>query len=312
MTSLAQAIRQSCNQFRGSAGSGKTRPPKRAVPPILRLTGQVFNLLSRIHLPATARYLGELWFTVFQAKARPWVHKFWKQADRHVELHLADKWIPVHLWGEGPLVVCMHGWSGSGTQFRQFIPALQQAGFQVALFDAPAHGQNPERQTHLLDFSDSLHAIEQQIGPIHSVIAHSFGAMATLMASSQGLQPGQMVLIAPGLDVGDIFASYCDSLNLRPQLAAALRDRVGEKMAEIAEVDDPWQYFRPQQSLRHATARGLLIYDSEDEEMPQSQFERIKDNWPKSEVVKTDQLGHFRILKDDRVIKTTVDWIREA
>ncbi|MDJ0833368.1 MAG: alpha/beta hydrolase [Gammaproteobacteria bacterium] len=313
MTSIASAIRQSCNQLRGrTSSSNKTRPNRRVVPPLVRLTGLAFNLLSRIHLQAAAGKLSEFWFTVFQARPRPWVHRFWKQADRSFELHLADKWIPVHLWGEGPLVVCMHGWSGSGTQFRHFIPALQQAGYQVALFDAPAHGINPGRQTHLLDFSDCLQAIEQQIAPIHTVIAHSFGAMATLMAGRQGLQAKQMVLLAPGLDVQDIFASYCDSLKLQPDLVAAFRNRVGQKMAEIVQIDDPWAFFHPRQSLQYASERGLLLYDTDDEELSQSQFEQIGQQWAQCDVVTTRDLGHIRILKDAQVVKATVDWIDQA
>ena len=301
MSSISLAVKQSCDQVCNRQTSQKTKP-SRVVPPSIRLLGLGLNLASYISPDWAAQKLSDLWFSVFKPKPRDWVYAFWNQADRRVELDLSDKTIPVYLWGRGPLVVCMHGWSGSGTQFRELIPSLVNAGFQVAVFDAPAHGFNPGRTTHVLEFAQSLLAIHQQISPIHTVVAHSFGAMATLTASYHGLKSQSMVFIAPGLDVEEIFESYCSSLKLTPKLAQGFRMKVGQKMADIAYLDNPWQFFKSAELLKNASDGGLLIYDDKDEEVTLAQFERVRREWSGCEAMETKSLGHFKILKDAAVI----------
>ncbi|MCK4710704.1 MAG: alpha/beta hydrolase, partial [Gammaproteobacteria bacterium] len=151
--------------------STKSNGKKRIVPWKIRLFGLALNLASLFNNEWAAEKLSQILFTVFKSQPKLWVTKFWNQADRRFEIQLSDQSIPVYCWGKGPLVVLMHGWSGSGTQFKHFIPALTQAGYRVAVFDAPVHGTNPGKHSHLLDFSDSLVAIQQQLGPVDTVIA---------------------------------------------------------------------------------------------------------------------------------------------
>ena len=70
---------------------------------------------------------------MFKKSIKPWVTAFWQQAGQRTELVVGNKTIPAYLWGTGPLVGMMHGWSGTGTQYRRFIPALVEAGYQVAV-----------------------------------------------------------------------------------------------------------------------------------------------------------------------------------
>src|SRR6185295_11752215 len=39
-----------------------------------------------------------------------------------------------------PAVIASHGWGGRGAQFREFVPALVEAGYQVFVFDHVGHG----------------------------------------------------------------------------------------------------------------------------------------------------------------------------
>ena len=300
MSSFSLAIKRSCDQVCHS--QAKKAQPSRVVPASVRLLGYAFNLISLINIDWASSRLSNFWFTVFKPKPRDWVYSFWNEAERSVEVHLSDKTIPVYLWGRGPLIVCMHGWAGSGTQFRYLIPSLVKAGYRVAVFDAPAHGFNPERTTHVLEFAQSLLAIEQQIAPIHTVVAHSFGAMATLTASYHGLTVENMVFIAPGLDVEEIFQSYSQSMNLNQTLSDQFHYKVGQKMADIANIDQPWTFFQPENLMKHSSESGLLIFDHDDEEISLDQFRKIASKWQCCDTHETQGLGHFRLLKDDKVI----------
>lgn len=283
---------------------------KRVIPVSFQMAGFCLNLLSRLNNEWPARVLSKIWFTVFKSKPKQWVDDFWQAADQSVVIQLPNKSIPVYSWGKGPLVVLMHGWSGSGTQFRNFIPALVSDGYRVITFDAPAHGRNPGRQSHLLEFSQSLHAIQQQIGEIDTVIAHSLGAMATTVAIQQGLKTEQLVMMAPHLDVQKMFESYSELLNLRPALANRFRALIGHKMSEILDQQDPWTSMNPSALLNHKTPTGMLVYDNEDEEVDAQLFEEIEATWKDCFSLKTDKLGHNKILKDEAVIQSVLTYLK--
>ncbi len=279
---------------------------KRVVPLSYQMFGLGLNVVSYLRNEWAAGILGSLWLTVFKSRPKPWITEFWQQAETRVELRLEGKSIPVSFWGQGPLVVMMHGWSGSGVQFRRLIPGLVAAGYRVAAFDAPAHGSNPGKHTHLLEFSDSLLAIQQQIGPVDTVMAHSLGGMAAVVAVQRGLSVRQMVLFGPHLDVQKMYQSYSDLLNLNPKLSYRFRDKIGEKMAEIFEVDDVWGLLTPANLLAQIDFQGLLIYDIEDEEIPQDQFKAVARHWRDCRILETEGLGHHHILKDETVIESVL------
>lgn len=282
---------------------------KRVVPMSFQTAGFCLNILSRVHNEWPAQVLSKIWFTVFKSKSKQWVDEFWQQADESITIQLTDESLPVYSWGKGPLVVLMHGWSGSGTQFRYFIPALVAAGYQVITFDAPAHGQNDGRQSHLLEFTNTLLAIQQQIGEVNTVIAHSLGAMATTLAIQKGLKTQHLVMMAPHLDVQKMFESYSELLNLRPALAKRFHGLISQKMYEILGQQDPWTILNPPALLNDKTPTGMLVYDQEDEEVDAELLAEIEIVWKGCTSLQTEGLGHNRILKDDTVIQSVLSYL---
>ena len=278
----------------------------RVIPLSHQLFGLGLNLVSHLRNEWAANILSKLWFTVFKSKPKLWITEFWQQAESCIEVQLKDKSIPVSLWGLGPLVVMMHGWSGSGVQFRRLIPGLVAAGYQVAVFDAPAHGSNPGKRSHLLEFSDSILAIQKQIGPIDTVMAHSLGGMAAVISAQRGLSARQMILFGPHLDVQKMYQSYSDLLNLNPKLSNRFRDKIGQEMADILGIDDVWNFLTPANLLARSNYQGLLIYDNQDEEIPLEQFKAVKQHWLGCQTLETEDLGHHRILKDESVIESVL------
>ncbi len=285
---------------------------KRVIPWKFRIMGYGLNLISQINNNWAAEQLNRLWFTVFKYHPKPWVRKFWNQAERRFEINLSDQSIPVYCWGEGPLIVLMHGWSGSGTQFRYFIPALTKAGYRVAVFDAPGHGTNQGKKSNLLDFSDSLVSIQRQIGPIDTVIAHSFGAMAVTMATHRGLMLKRMVLIAPNLSIQEIFESYTQLLKLRPKLVQKFKALISHKIDQLLQLENSWDFFQTKILLEDKYQSGLLVFDSDDEEISQQHFLEIKKHWCNASIIKTQGLGHLRILKDNELIHKVLNYLNES
>lgn len=70
-----------------------------------------------------------------------------------------------------------------------FVEPLLRAGFRVAAVDGPAHGRSPGQRADLLRFSEAVHTAIRTWGPASGVIAHSFGAAATLRLLRQSDAP---------------------------------------------------------------------------------------------------------------------------
>lgn len=285
---------------------------KRIIPIRYQVLGLVLNALSHLSTEWAARIISDLWFKVFKNKVKPWTTKFWQQADECVTLSFKNHTIPVYIWGDGPLVVMMHGWSGSGSQFRKLIPGLVKAGYKVAAFDAPAHGSNPGKKSHLLEFCDTLIAIQDQLGSVDTIMAHSFGGMAAIVASQRGFDAEQMILFGPHLDAHEMHQTYSDLLGLNPKLSMRFRELIEKRMVEILKVDDVWTFLTPENLLTPVKSQGLLIYDLDDEEISQSQFEAVQQYWQTCETIQTQGLGHHRILKDRKVIETVLAFMKKA
>ena len=45
-----------------------------------------------------------------------------------------------------PVIIASHGWGGRGAQFREFVPALLEAGYQVWLFDHAGQGYSEGKE----------------------------------------------------------------------------------------------------------------------------------------------------------------------
>ena len=110
---------------------------------------------------------------------------------------LADKYAAFE-WGDpkNPIVLLIHGWAGRGTQLYSFIEPLVQAHYRVIALDGPAHGDSLGTQTNAVQFSLFLKEAQEKIGKVHAVIAHSFGAGSSVLATANGMQVAKLVLIA--------------------------------------------------------------------------------------------------------------------
>jgi len=283
---------------------------QRVVPLQVQFAGTALNALSLLHNEGAARLLTRFWFTTFRSEPKPWVAEFWNSADRRLEIAVEDTVIDVHCWGQGPPVVLMHGWSGSGSQYRDFIGPLAAAGFTAVCFDAPEHGARSGRRTHMFRFCASLLAIQRELGGIDCVVAHSLGAMAAAYALQLGLDPARLVCVAPQLDSRHLFDGYRRLLRLRAPLAQRSIEMIGERLRELMQCDDPWEILQPAALLDERGLPGLLVFDHDDAEIPARQFREAAAGWPDCRTLETRGLGHNRILRNREVIEAIVAFLR--
>ena len=212
--------------------------------------------------------------------------------------------LSVYQWGPGraPAVLLAHGYGGSAAQLTAFIPALLAAGYRAVAFDQPAHGMSPGRYVHLVDFARNITAVARAFGA-RSVIAHSLGAAATLIAHARGLPLDRAVLIAPPSNVEHFAGAFASAIGLPPTELPAMLSEVerelgyplslldARNLASIAEV---------------APADVLVLHDEADAEVPYAHGRTLAAHWPNARLSTLHGVGHRRVLRDLNAVALSI------
>jgi pimeloyl-ACP methyl ester carboxylesterase len=232
------------------------------------------------------------------------------RADNAARVPYGSRWLKVWSFGAGPTILLAHGWSGHAAQFDAWIEPLVTAGHRVVLFDAPAHGRSGGTDTNIMDMAGAVQHVAGLYGPVHAIVAHSFGAPATLVALQHGLKVERLVLIAAPLSLTkhSIFVAHALGFPM------AVRGRMQRKMERALEFR--WDEAESDKALAALAEERrldvLLIHDRRDREVPFAAAERLAVAAPAARLIATDGLGHNRILRSATVIADAIGFVGGA
>ncbi|MEM8710575.1 MAG: alpha/beta hydrolase [Planctomycetota bacterium] len=218
----------------------------------------------------------------------------------------AWRWVPARVEEtEPPTVMLLHVWGGRGAQLGAFVEPLLEGGFQVVTWDGPGHGDSGGDSCSLMELADAAFAVARtlRVQP-EALIAHSMGAGAGALAIAEGLDPRSAVWISPPASILHFINGYAGAL----RLTDPVRRRMIETMNRSFHVDLT-DYDVEAMDIPHGD-RMLVIHDEDDKEVPIEHGERVQRAANAAAFVRTQRLGHRRILGDAEVIARTVDWVR--
>jgi pimeloyl-ACP methyl ester carboxylesterase len=207
-------------------------------------------------------------------------------------------------WGSGPTALMVHGWEGRGTQMGAFVEPLVAAGFRVVAFDAPAHGETAGSTLVLPRFADAVTAAMRAVGPVHAIVAHSFGAPAVAYALRAGVSVPSLVFVAP-MDAAAAIRRFVSWTGLGPDVRRVMEERLERRFGQALER------FSAASLAQAQPSRLLVLHDRADPICPLGDGEAWDRNWPLSHLDVTDGLGHTRILRDPGVVESVVAFVRE-
>jgi len=219
----------------------------------------------------------------------------------YTELRVGKRRVRVHAYGEGPLVVLVHGWQGGASQLSGLAASVCAAGFRVALFDMPAHGEAPGWSTSAPEFIRILAHVARELGPVHAVVGHSLGGTAALLCAARGLPMAGVVALSPVPSFEFAMRGYARafglSLRAKELLARRFEARTRTKRAEL--------------DLAGVTpgVPTLLVHDLLDRSIPSRYSRRLKHQWPGTDLIETCGFGHGRMLDADRVAQSVVAFL---
>jgi pimeloyl-ACP methyl ester carboxylesterase len=219
---------------------------------------------------------------------------------------------PVQAWrlGVGPASLLVHGWEDDNALWSPLIDACAAIGRAVVVFDLPGHGYSPTEEFSLQAAGEAAIAVAEALGPIDSVVAHSFGCPASIYALAHGLKAERAVLIASPVPRtgGDRTAEHWIRRQLERGADPVVAKRASELMLERAETS-PGSPFLAEPEIPGMTARALIIHAVDDDQCPVGNSQKMADLWPGAELVLVDDLGHRLIAQDDVVMERIIAFV---
>jgi pimeloyl-ACP methyl ester carboxylesterase len=208
-------------------------------------------------------------------------------------------------WGQGPAVLCVHGWSSRGLRFVGLVKPLTEAGYKVIAFDAPAHGRSSGSHVDLMDFADSVMAVAERSGPIDAVVAHSFGAAAALQALERGLKCRKVIFFSALNGLRGPLDYMAEKLGIPPpvlkRVKSAFEIRFGRSIESLEAVS-----IIPRLKLPPL----LICHDAHDPLLPHHNALDVLRVWKDSCLVTTSTAWHGAIIDDPVVVKASTSFIQ--
>lgn len=207
------------------------------------------------------------------------------------------------MYGSGPVVVLMHGWSSRGSHLMGFVQPLVAAGFSVAMFDAPGHGHSGGERSSVIHAGRTALRLAEHLGDVYGIIAHSAGSTAALWALCNGLSVQRSVHVCGPSSMTPVVIGIARAHCLDDRQTAAFCAWAEAFMGvALASVDLPALAV----GLSHP---GLIIHDGDDRVVPVAQSRALHEAWARSTLIETRGLSHRRILSDADVIARAVGFM---
>lgn len=211
-------------------------------------------------------------------------------------------------WGNGPLIILIHGWEGRASQFAPIAMALAEQGFQAVAYDGKGHGLSNGKGATFLSFQQDLNALINHFNqPVHAFVGHSAGGLSLMAAKKKHLiQAKYFITLAAPLAPYPFLASLKKVLGIKGKTEYSCQKQVAK------QFNCSWQklidgyVFTPQ---KQDSQKLLAIYDQDDEMVKFDDQYAVKALWPSAHVYTTKKLGHIKILWDKGVINEICEFV---
>jgi len=213
-----------------------------------------------------------------------------------------------HRWRSpsGKKILIVHGFESSSKNFDCYISLLIAKGYEVVVFDAPAHGRSSGKRIDLPLYQQALARIHELYGPFDGFISHSFGglAVAHLLETLPHSDTMRAVLIAPATEMVTTIDSFFRFLRLNGEVKKEFDQLILERSGHTPG------HFSVRRAMHSIRARVLWFHDEDDELTPVADALVVKEeNHPHVQFRITRGLGHRRIYRDQHVVQEIVDFI---
>lgn len=215
--------------------------------------------------------------------------------------------LAVYEWGTGPTVLMVHGWGSHAAHMGKMVAPLVSAGYRVVSFDAPAHGASSGRATDLVQFASAIAAVAQYAGPLHGMLAHSFGASMAMYAwRDWGVETDRLVLMSSFDHCNWFVEAFGEHVGLSPDVL----ERVRQMLVRLYGGRLDWSRMSVIDMVRGVDCPTLVVHDEHDEEIPFDHGLAIAGASRHAIFRATRGQGHHMVVRNLEVIEQVVRFIK--
>lgn len=217
-----------------------------------------------------------------------------------------------YLWkSQGPSVLLVHGWGSDSRSMIGFVKPLLALGFQVASFDAPAHGASVGNRTTMTRFIKAVGAAITSLDNVQIIVGHSLGSIASVAAIARASPRHaeavkRLVLIAAPLSLSGVLERWAANQQLQPAVIGKIYDHLHvQNGVPVSHMDI---------SVLGAAMNlpVLVVHDEHDPVVPLSEAQRLVRSLKNARLELTSGLGHARILSATPVKELITRFISES
>lgn len=216
---------------------------------------------------------------------------------------------PVGAWriGEGPALLMAHGANDDHILWAPLMDAALKRGHAVVALDMPGYGHSGEAERSEFGGAAAILDVGKALGPIHTVVGHSIGAVAVIRALTMGLDARKAALFATALptqwDLWILERDIVAPAGTPPVVMERVRQRL--KAPPVGAQFD----FDVEAAARALRIPGLLIHSKDDPHWSWRTTEVLASQWPGARAHYVEGLGHRTVARDAAPIRALLDFV---
>lgn len=225
------------------------------------------------------------------------------------EFKVNGKRVVKYSCGEGPTVLLVHGWHAFASAYHHFVKALIENGYEVVTFDLPAHGNSEGTTSDIEEVVEAIQRIEKDNAPLHCIIGHSLGGMASAYAIFKGLKTQSLILLNTPYSFQYIVDNFSEQLWIYGRMKKYLEQNIENHFPQLKEKI--WERFSTNNNLAETNIPILIIHDIDDKMIHIEEGVKLHKQLSSSHLIKTSKLGHNGILRDKDTISNCITYLKE-
>jgi len=210
--------------------------------------------------------------------------------------------------GRAPATLLVHGWEDDNALWGSLIDRLQTLGRPVVALDLPGHGFSRAEACSIGRAGAALKAVADAMGPIDTLVAHSFGCPASVRAMADGMGIDRCVLLASPMPNARM-ESRRDRLKAGLGVSDAAIDVALDIMVQREAQFPAFDYLALAGQM---SAKALFLHSLDDEDCPPENSRMIADQWPGAALQWVDGLGHRRLAQDPATLSVVAEFIERG
>jgi len=221
-------------------------------------------------------------------------------------VYINESRIAIYRWGNGPVVLLVHGWNGRVSQFAAFVQPLLDQGYCVLAFDAPGHGKSRGNSSSLIEVARIILYLHEREKGYLAIIGHSFGAVAATYAFQLGVKTKCFISIGAPASFPALLSAFFRQYRFNDEVKLALEMDLCKKY-EISDLE----YLSMKTIVKQFTFPALVVHGKSDVQVPLKSSEIIAESWQNSKKLFIDG-GHSSILRKVFLVNNCIEFINDS